>query len=227
MPASGDDWGVGLNQLPRVIPLGSARPALAGPDHPMRRVTREVAFEPNGWTPERAAKVAELFDSLAPTWAERDVPERHDAVRDALGRGGPFPAGVCLEVGAGIGSATPDLMNAFGSVVSTDLSTEMLARLPAIVPRVRADASRLPVADRSVAVVALINMFVFPTEVDRALRHDGVVLWVSTVGDATPIYLPAADVLQALPGEWNGVASSAGWGDWLVARRAPRSTSSG
>jgi len=136
----------------------------------MRKVTRQVAFDPDGWTPERAAKVAELFDSLAPTWAERDVPERHDAVRDALSRGGPFPTGVCLEAGAGTGSTTPDLVDAFGSVVSTDLSTEMLARLPAIVPRVRADASRLPFPDRSMAVVALVNMFLFPVEVDRVLR---------------------------------------------------------
>ena len=27
-------------------------------DHPMRRITREIAFDPDGWGPARAAKVA-------------------------------------------------------------------------------------------------------------------------------------------------------------------------
>ena len=49
---------------------------------------------------------------------------------------------------------------------------------------------------------------------------DGVVLWVSTNGDATPIYLSPTEVLDALPGAWDGVTSQAGWGTWLTARRA-------
>ncbi|MHB8670679.1 MAG: class I SAM-dependent methyltransferase [Acidimicrobiales bacterium] len=185
----------------------------------MRRVTREVAFREGTWTRERAQKVASLFDELAPTWSDRDVAERHDALRDALARGGPFPTGPCLEVGAGTGSATVDLSGVFDVVVSMDLSREMLARGAGTVPRVLADGSRLPVAPRSVAVVALINMLLFPLEVARAVASDGAVLWVNTNGDATPIYLSAGDVLDALPGEWDGVASSAGWGTWLVARR--------
>jgi SAM-dependent methyltransferase len=140
-------------------------------------------------------------------------------VRDALARGGPFPTGPCLEPGAGTGSATPDLAAAFGRVVSLDLSAEMLALAPPTVPRVRADSSALPVATGSVAVIALINMFLFPAEVDRVLAPDGVLVWVSTIGDATPIYLPPADVLAALPGEWDGVTADAGWGTWLTARR--------
>ena len=63
-------------------------------------------------------------------------------------------------------------------------------------------------------------MFLFPDEVDRVLANDGVLLWVSTLGDATPIYLPPEDVLRALPGAWDGIAADAGWGNWLVARRA-------
>jgi len=185
----------------------------------MQRVTAEIASGPDGWTPERAAKVAELFDSLAPTWGERDVPGRHDSVRDALARGGPFPAGPCLEPGAGTGSATPDLVAAFGGVVSLELSAEMVALAPPIVPRVRADASALPVAGGSAAVVALINMFLFPAEVDRVLAPDGSLVWVSTLGDGTPLYLPPADVMAAMPGDWGGVTSEAGWGTWLVARR--------
>lgn len=185
----------------------------------MRLVTRELAFEPGAWTSQRAMEVGALFDMLAPTWSDRDVPERHDSLRDAVQRGGPFPDGVCVEVGAGTGSATPDLLAAFGSVISTDMSVEMLRLFRGPTPTVRADAAHLPMPDRSAAVVALVNMFLFPAEVDRVLADDGVLLWVSTNGDATPIYLSGADVTAALPGEWDGITAAAGWGTWTTARR--------
>jgi SAM-dependent methyltransferase len=206
--------------LPAVIAPKPGRPDISGPDHPMRRVTRDLATRPDAWTAARAAEVKELFGTLAPTWSTRDVPERHDAVRDALARGGPFPEGVCLEVGAGTGSATPDLQGAFSTVVSTDVSIDMLEHFRASSPRVLADAARLPVPDRSVAVLALVNMFLFPAEAARVLADDGVLLWVSTNGDATPIYLAADEVVDALPGEWEGTTADAGWGSWLTARRA-------
>lgn len=205
--------------LPSVRTASAGRPAVLGFDHPMRRLTREVAFDADSWTPKRAANVASLFDDLAPTWSDRDVPERHDALRDAMERGGPFAAGACLEVGVGTGAGSCDLLEVFDQVISVDLSWEMLVRASMPAARVRADGASLPVPDRAVRVVALINMFLFPKEVDRVLASDGAVLWVSTMGDATPIYLSSRDVLDALPGDWDGVASSAGWGEWLVARR--------
>jgi ubiquinone/menaquinone biosynthesis C-methylase UbiE len=149
-----------------------------------------------------------------------DRPERHEALADALARGGPFPSGWCVEVGSGTGNATPDLRRAFDDVVSLDLSHEMLRRAPSPDRRLQSDASVLPVRSGSVAVVALVNMFLFPAEVARVLADDGVLLWVSTNGDATPIYLPSADVVRALPGVWDGVTAEAGWGVWCTARRA-------
>jgi SAM-dependent methyltransferase len=190
----------------------------------MRKVTRQVAFEPGGWTPDRRAKVAALFDGLASSWHERDAATRHDALLDALDRGAPFPAGPVLELGSGVGAFTADLTERFGdgAVVSVDLSWEMLRRAPAALPlgRVLADSALLPFASASVGTVVLVNMFLFPAEVDRVLRSDGVLVWVSAVGDVTPIYLVAEDVERALPGRWEGVASEAGWGSWAVFRRA-------
>jgi SAM-dependent methyltransferase len=186
----------------------------------MRAVARSIASESGWWSPARAEEVAALFTTLAPTWSTRDIPERHDALRDALARGGPFPSGTCLEVGAGTGSATPDLVDAFRDVVSTDLTLDMLRHFTAATPRVLADAASLPVADASVAAVALVNMFLFPEEIDRVLAPDGVLIFVSTNGDATPIYLAPADVVDALPDEWDGVTADAGWGTWTTARRA-------
>jgi ubiquinone/menaquinone biosynthesis C-methylase UbiE len=157
---------------------------------------------------------------MADGWRDNDRPERHDAIGDALERGGPFPSGWCAEVGSGTGNATPDLQRAFTFVVSFDLSGEMLRLAPATGSRVQSDSSRLPLPPNSVPVVALVNMFLFPLEVARVLAPDGVLLWVSTNGNETPIYLPPSDALVALPGEWHGVTSQAGWGTWLTAHRA-------
>jgi ubiquinone/menaquinone biosynthesis C-methylase UbiE len=185
----------------------------------MRHLTRAIATEPDAWTPERATQIAALFDSLASAWRERDAPERHEALADALARGGAFPSGWCLEIGSGTGNATDDLRTAFHDIVSFDLSREMLSRTSLRGLQVQADAARLPVRTGSASVIALINMFLFPAEVARVLAENGVLLWVSTNGDATPIYLSPTDVLRALPGAWEGYTSQAGWGTWLTARR--------
>lgn len=199
------------------MPPAPGRPDL-GDNEAMQRVTRQVAFDPDGWTRDRAAKVAELFDGLAPEWHTRGTPERMGAVHDALERGGPFPDGVCLEIGCGVGLVTPMLQERFADVIATDLSFEMLRRAPAVAPLLLADGSCLPLADRSVGTVVLVNMFLFPREVERVLVPGGVVLWVNSIGPATPIYLAADDVARALGPSWTGVHAEAGWGTWASLR---------
>lgn len=191
----------------------------AGPDHPMRAVTRQVAFE-GGWSRERAAKVGALFDSLAPEWHTRGSADRDAAVLDALTRGN-VGQGTCLEVGSGTGFGTVILTQHFHSVIALDISAEMLVRAPSeLAPRLRADAGQLPLADGSVNAVALVNALLFPAEIERVLAPGGVVIWVNTNGTRTPIHLPADDVVAALPGHWIGIASQHGRGTWCVARRS-------
>lgn len=213
----------GVRHLERVVPAAPGRVPAGGADNPIRNVTRQIAFEPGGWTPGRAAKVATLFDGLAPDWDARFAtdPSRLVAVADALDRGGPFPDGPCLEVGSGTGIATRLLAERFSPVVALDLAWEMLRRAPADAGvRVQADGAVLPVADGRAGTVVLVNAFLFPAEVDRVLAPGGAVVWVNTYGDDTPIHLPAEDVEAALPGRWGGVAAEAGWGTWAVLRRA-------
>jgi hypothetical protein len=105
-------------------------------------------------------------------------------------------------------------------VLSVDLSLEMLRQAPSEPGwRVQADASRLPLGDGAAAAVVLVNAFLFPGEVDRVLAPDGLVLWVNSSGERTPIHLPAAEVAAVLPGEWEGVAARAGIGTWCALRR--------
>ena len=207
-----------LRRLDTLIPSEPGRVPPPNADE-MRRVTLQVAFEPDGWTRDRATKVAQLFDGLAAGWHERMAQARTTAVGDALDRGGPFPEGRALELGSGVGLFTPTLGHVFRDLVAADLSWEMLRRAPADAPRVQADAVRLPFPDGAFAAVVLINMFLFPREVDRLLDRTGVLMWVNTHGEATPIHLTADEVERALPGPWAGVHADAGWGTWAVFRR--------
>lgn len=199
-----------------------ARPpeSFAGPDHPMRKLTRAVALG-EAWTTDDARRVAEIFDGLAPEWSERHVdPVKSSVVEDALDRGDPPLAGRWLEPGSGTGAGTRILARHGVEQISADLSAEMLAHAPdGLAPKVRADSSRLPFADDSFDALLLINMLLFPTEVDRVLRRDGALVWVNTLGEQTPIHLPPHDVEAALPGDWTGVTARAGTGFWVVLRR--------
>ena len=192
----------------------------AGTDHPIRRRTRAVAAgEP--WTTGNATRMAELFDSMAAEWADHHVDDTKAApVLDALDRGGVPVNGNWLELGSGTGAGTRLLSGVVGSLVATDLSWEMLRHAPAeLAPRIHADASELPFGADSFDAVLMINMLLFPHEVDRVLRPRGVAVWVNTLGDQTPIHLPPDDVLTALPGDWTGRTARAGTGFWLSARR--------
>ena len=187
----------------------------------MRRVTRDVAFGLAPWDAARAQEVGDLFDSLAATWSEeRSDPARLVPLDDALERGDVQP-GRCVELGAGTGLASARLGVHFDSVVAVDLSLQMLrASVAPSVPRVRGDSSCLPLPAASVDTLVLMNMLLFPSEVDRVLAPAGTVVWLSSRGDQTPIYLPPEHVAAALPGDWTGVSSRAGAALWTVLRRS-------
>ena len=209
-----------IEHLARVVPASAAGTSAAGPDHPMRKVTRQIAFEPGGWTPERAAKVAAVFEELAPEWHTRAGEARLEVVTDAFARGGPIGTGAWLELGSGTGLVTPWLAGRAERVIAVDIAAGMLARAAAGAGfRVRADGAALPVADAALDALILVNAFLFPTEACRVVGPAGVIVWVNTSGDKTPIYLSAEDALLAMGDGWVGRASEAALGTWAVLRR--------
>lgn len=214
-----------IQYLPSVAIDGHQSSGKGGPDHPMRVATRRAAgLDAGGWTGQLRSEVAGFFDGLASEWHTRSSPHRTSVVTDALVRGldpaGPGN-GLAVEIGSGIGSYSGLLAERFAAVVAVDLSLEMLRRAPnGPAHRVQADAVALPLGDACAAAIVLINAFLFPPEVERVLSPDGVLVWVNSSGEQTPIYLSAEDLLAALPGEWTGISSRAGEGHWCVLRRA-------
>ncbi|HVX16783.1 MAG TPA: class I SAM-dependent methyltransferase [Acidimicrobiales bacterium] len=204
---------------------GHAAQHRQGDDHPMRRVTRRAAgVEAGGWDDGARDEVRHLFGALASEWHTRTSPERRQVVVDALDRGlaalGHAPAGLAVEPGSGTGAYSSELASRWDQAVAVELTPEMLRLAPpAPSARVLADASRLPLADDAANAIVLVNMFLFPDEVARVVAPDGVVVWVNSSGEQTPIHLPPEEVAAALPGQWGGVAARAGAGLWSVVQR--------
>ena len=97
---------------------------------------------------------------------------------DALDRGlAAAPAAdrrVAVELGGGTGLYSAALAERFATLVTIDISTEMIRLVPdgPALP-VQGDGSRLPLADGPLDALVLVNMFLFPAEVDRVLAADG------------------------------------------------------
>ena len=177
---------------------------------PIRKVTEQVAFE-HAWDRDRRDKVRALFDGMAADWSSRFGAERDAAVLDAIDRGGITGTRV-VELGAGSGLATVELAAHVDDLVAVDLSMEMLRQQPGDTPLVQADASTLPLPDGVVDTLVLVNMLLFPAEVDRILAPGGRMLWINTNGHETPIHLSPENVVSALPGSWSATAGRAGSG---------------
>ena len=210
-----------LTALPAVEIEGHKASVPGGATHPMRTMTRRAAgLEGEPWDDEARATVAGYFDDLAPEWHTRTSPQRDAVITDALSRGVADGGDLCLELGSGIGAYTPQLAQRWKRVLATELAIEMLRRAPRDVGhRVLADGAQLPLRDGVADAVVLVNCFLFPHEVDRVVARDGLVLWVNSSGGETPIHLPPDDVIEALPGRWEGVHARAGIGIWCVLRR--------
>ncbi len=206
-----------VEHLPPVVPFREL--GTHNVEHPMRVVTREVATL-GEWDAERAGFVGSIFDSLSSDWhLKHSEAERTASLVDALQRG-DLPDGCLIELGCGTGAGTAVIAPVRPVNAAIDLSPGMLSHAdPSCAPLVRADASNLPLPDSCAHVVVMLNMLLFPREVDRILAPDGALVWVNTAGESTPIHLTVEEVVDSLPGAWTAVASRAGTGTWCVARR--------
>ena len=190
----------------------------------MRHITRDVVYK-NLWNSNLVEEVKKLFDEKASEWSTtRNIPSRGIPVLDALERGEVYGEKV-VDLGAGTGLATQLLVNKFESVVALDISKEMIKNsVTPETPQVCADGGCLPFASNSIDVFLVMNMILFPNEIERCLKDEGFLVWVSSRGPETPIYLPPEEVIDLMSAysvvSWFGGSAYAVEGSWLVARRS-------
>ncbi len=205
-------------------------------DHPMRVMTRRAAgLQGPPWGPDAVDEVAGLFNTLAPEWHTRESDDRSQIVVDALQRGldplrersGSAPGwddipDAAVELGSGLGTYSALLADRFAVAMAAEISEEMHRRAHSSgAIRILADGSSLPLSSSSLGAVVLVNCFLFPTEITRVLAPGGIVLWVNSSGESTPIHLSTTEVVGALPFEVVGVEARAGIGTWCALRRTP------
>ncbi|TDW92690.1 methyltransferase domain-containing protein [Kribbella sp. VKM Ac-2566] len=210
-----------ITELVRLIPADPGKPARKEAAA-SRRMSLDLALHPSTWSAEQADETVRRYTELAPVWDDERGGYRPVPLADALERGGPWPQGLCLEVGCGTGLLSGLLHGVWSEVISLDLTWAMLSR--STEPwRIVGDASRLPVATASARAVVLADVPLFADEVVRTLAPDGVLVWSNALGEDAPHHVPIPTVLAALEsvsGEsWSAVTSHAGWGLWAVLRR--------
>jgi Methyltransferase domain len=212
-----------MRRLPRAIPAALGKPSRDGAAE-VQRFARALAADPALWSSEQAEQTVDTYARLAPLWDQERGTYRRLPMADALSRGGPFPPGAAIEVGAGTGLLTEMLATLWEPVLCLDLSPDMLTR-SAAPHRVRADAARLPVAGGSAAAVVLADAPLFAAETLRVLADDGLVVWCNALGADAPHHVPVEEVQAALErvsdARWSVVTADAGWGSWAVLRRRP------
>lgn len=186
----------------------------------MRTVVRETAFDEDVWTPERKSMVRSTFGSMAKEWKLRSGADRTEALSEAISRV-DLSHGFCLELGCGTGSVLQILEERFDQVVGVDLSLEMLMNCTFDSGNLlQGDSNTLPFRSGTVDVCIIVNSLLFPDEIRRILRKDGHLVWVSTNGDRTPIYLSPTEVHSALGDEFYGVTAECGNGIWSCFSRS-------
>ena len=211
-----------ITQLETVVPPPPGKPSRGGTAANQRRA-EQIALSPDAWTHRAAEEVVDSYARLAERWDRERGYYRLAPIRDALTRGGPWQRGLGVEIGAGTGLLTPSLLNVWNRILCVDLSADMLCRNPHRL-RVRADAAHLPLPADVATVVVIGDGPLFAAEVDRVLRRDGAVVWCNALGTDAPQHVRTEVLVAALSeasrGDWDAVQSHAGWGTWVVLRRA-------
>ena len=210
--------------LPRVVPAPPGKPRRPGASD-TQEFARRIAEDPSSWGHQEVVATASRFDVLAESWDEERASYRAAPLSDALTRGGPWPDGICVEIGSGTGILTPLLLERWHVTLCLDLSAGMLGRARTSL-RVRADASRLPIASGIAAAAVVGDAPLFAEEVVRVLVPHGVVIWVNALGADAPYWVPTDTICSALARAcsepWEAVTSEARWGSWVVLRRGVR-----
>jgi SAM-dependent methyltransferase len=118
---------------------------------------------------------------------------------------------------------TPLIQGVWPRVAALDLSPGMLARARHGA-RIRADASRLPLADGCADAVVICDGPLFAAEVARVLAPGAPLVWSNALGRGAPFHLSTEVLAEAMAAAarhpWRAVQSEAHWGTWAVLRPA-------
>jgi len=167
--------------------------------------------------------LAETYAEMADEWPEWIVSQHWYDSPVRTGLRYSTPASLALEVGCGTGGATATLAGHTRTLIATDVNDEMLAlatRLPNV-HYVVSDVRSLPLHDASVPLLVGLNAVPHIKEFNRVIAPGGQLLWCTSFGSGTPLYVEPERLRTLLGPTWVGEAGRAGHGEWMLLSRTP------
>jgi SAM-dependent methyltransferase len=166
--------------------------------------------------------LAATYAQMAPEWPEWAESQRHwydSPVRFGLRRARSVPW--AFEVGCGTGEATAALTRHTDRVVATDVNEAMITLAPRLpgVEYVANDVRALALHNASVPLLVGLNAVPHIKEFTRVISPDGQLLWCTSFGPGTPLYVEPEHLLQLFGDGWVGEAGRAGHGEWMLLSR--------
>ncbi|MFS8478309.1 MAG: class I SAM-dependent methyltransferase [Micromonosporaceae bacterium] len=195
-------------------------PDLAAGAHRSRIALERILADP--YDDEAWGLLSAYYDEAADGWGEWVQTQRWYVAPVRAGLDHAKPAETVLEVSCGSGQATP-LLDAYAPLVlATDSSPSMLAEAPRALRHTRyalVDVRRLPVRTGSVDLIVGLNAVPHVDEFARVLAPWGQLLWCTSFGAGTPLYVDVERFVRLLGPGWRADAGRAGHGEWLLATR--------
>jgi SAM-dependent methyltransferase len=191
-------------------------PDLGATSHRSRRALDAVLRDDADESAWRA--LAGAYDAMAAEWTDWVATQDWYLSPLQAGLAHVTAVGPVVEVGCGTGQAVGVLSQHATQVFETDVNLSMLLRSPSSsgVCYVAADVRRMPFRTGSVSLVVGLNAVPYVGEFRRILGGAGQVLWCSSFGDRTPLYV-SPETLQRLFGPaWTADAGRAGHGEWVL-----------
>jgi len=195
-------------------------PDLAADSHRSRAALERVLKDP--LDEEAWDLLAAYYDEAAEGWEEWVATQPWYVAPVEAGLARARPARMVVEVSCGSGQATP-LLDAYASlVVATDTSDDMLSEAPRTLARTRyaiVDVRRMPFRTGRVDLLVGLNAVPHTAEFARVLAPSGQLLWCTSFGAGTPLYVEPERFTELMGPGWRGEAGRAGHGEWLLLTR--------
>ena len=197
-----------------------APPDLSARTHHSRVALERILADPR----DEAAwdSLAGFYDEAAEGWDEWVDTQPWYVAPVEAGLEYAKPADVIVEVSCGSGQATPLLGPRGRLVVATDTSPAMLADAPRDLPHTcyaAVDVRRLPFRAGSVPLLVGLNAVPHLAEFARVLASSGQLLWCTSFGAGTPLYVEPGRFADLFGADWRADGGRAGHGEWLLLTR--------
>jgi SAM-dependent methyltransferase len=196
-------------------------PDLKADTHPSRRFQDRILNDPGDEEAWEGLHVS--YAEMAETWREWSDAQYGYALPVRMGLRQAARADWAVEICCGTGEATGLIASVVPHLIACDLNLAMLTHrveVPGVL-WLAASVRQLPLGTGTVPLIVSLNGVFNPTEIARVIKPGGQLLWCTSFGRGTPLYV-SPDHIHGLLGEaWTAKGERAGHGEWTLFTAPP------